>query len=96
MLLEVVRMLKMSKLITENMEYAISTAFEKVFVDKTMPLTHENLVKMTSLASKTYNLNMGTNVTGKQVMEWIVFESSLRLYLTKIKFAGKVKNLQKK
>jgi len=88
-------MSKMSKLITENMEYAISTAFRKIFVDDSMPLTHENLVKMTSLAAKTYNLNLKTNINGKQVMEYMVFELGVNLYLKKIKFAGKVPLVKK-
>lgn len=86
---------KMSKLITENMEYAISTAFSKIFANKGMPLNRDNLVKMTRLAAKTYNLNMGTNIGARQIQEWIVFESSLRLYLTKIKLAGKVPLVKK-
>ena len=88
-------MSEMSKAIDQCMEYSISTAFREIFVDWDMPLTTPNIQKMLRLAAKTYNDHMGTTIKASSVREWMVWNMSLDLYLTRIKFAKKIPLVKK-
>lgn len=69
------------EVIENNMRFAVFTAWKEVFVKDNLGFSAPHFDKMLSLAAKIYNTNMGTSIRPSFVQQWLVFQSSLDIYL---------------
>lgn len=67
--------------IENNIRFAVYSAYKEVFVKDELNMSAPHFDKMLSLAAKIYNTNMKTSIGASFIQNWLVFQSSLDIYL---------------